>query len=174
MGREAKWDEILSHLAPLPSHDGVYIGHENAPDTYTNYNVDHPTMLAPLGMLPGGKHVDVETMRRTLHKVLKDWNLAKKSWGWDYPMIAMTAARLGEQAIAVDALLNKLPQNQFVANGHNPTRSDLSCYLPANGALLMAVSMMAAGWQGGPQTNAPGFPQDGSWTVRHEGLNAWM
>jgi hypothetical protein len=174
MGREARWDEILAKLAPLPVHEGVYIGHENAPDTYTNYNVDHPTMLSPLGMLPGGKHVDVETMRRTLHKVLKDWNLAKKSWGWDYPMIAMTAARLGEQAIAIDALLNKLAQNQFVANGHNPTRSDLSCYLPANGALLLAVSMMAAGWQGGPTTNAPGFPQDGTWTVRHEGLNAWL
>ena len=174
MGREAKWDEILAKLAPLPVHDGVYIGHENAPDTYTKYNVDHPTMLAPLGMLPGGKHVDVETMRRTLHKVLKEWNLAKKSWGWDYPMIAMTAARLGEQKIAIDSLFSELPQNQFITNGHNPTRSDLPCYLPANGALLMAVAMMAAGWQGGPKENAPGFPQDGSWTVRQEGLNAGM
>jgi protein-glucosylgalactosylhydroxylysine glucosidase len=174
LGRDAKWDEILAKLAPLPVFDGVYVGHENAPDTFKNFNVDHPTMLSPLGMLPGGKHVDIETMRRTLHKVLKEWNLAKKSWGWDYPMIAMTAARLGEQKIAVDSLLNELPQNQFVANGHNPTRSDLSCYLPANGALLMAVSMMAAGWQGGPKMNAPGFPQDGSWVVRHEGLNPWM
>jgi len=174
MGREAKWDEILQKLAPLPVHDEVYIGHENAPDTYENFNVDHPTMLAPYGMLPGGKHVYVETMRRTLHKVLKDWNLAKKSWGWDYPMIAMTAARLGEREIAIDSLFSELLQNQFVANGHNPTRSDLPCYLPANGALLMAVAMMAAGWEGGPKENAPGFPQDGSWTVRHEGLNAWM
>ena len=174
MARDANWDTILLHLAPLPSHGGVYIGHENAPDTYTRYNVDHPTMLSPLGMLPGGKHVDIEMMRRTLHKVLNEWNLAKKSWGWDYPMIAMTAARLGEQAAAIDALLNTLPQNQFVANGHNPTRSDLPCYLPANGALLMAVSMMAAGWQGGPATNAPGFPQDGSWIVRHEGLKPWL
>lgn len=28
---------------------------------------------------------------------------------------------------------------------------------------------MAAGWEGS-QGDAPGFPQDGSWVVRHEGL----
>jgi hypothetical protein len=174
IGRERKWDEILAKLAPLPVHDGVYIGHENAPDTFSRYNVDHPTMLAPLGVLPGGKHVDAETMRRTLHKVLREWNLAKKSWGWDYPMMAMTAARLGEQQTAVDVLLNELPQNRFIANGHNPTRSDLPCYLPANGALLTAVAVMAGGWDGAGKTNAPGFPQDGSWLVRHEGLKRFL
>jgi hypothetical protein len=29
--------------------------------------------------------------------------------------------------------------------------------------------MMAAGWDGGPERDAPGFPADG-WIVRHEGL----
>jgi len=32
------------------------------------------------------------------------------------------------------------------------------------------VAMMAAGWDGAPDKNAPGFPDDGSWTVRLEGL----
>jgi protein-glucosylgalactosylhydroxylysine glucosidase len=30
--------------------------------------------------------------------------------------------------------------------------------------------MMAAGWDQGPEGPAPGFPRDGSWTVRAEGL----
>jgi hypothetical protein len=30
--------------------------------------------------------------------------------------------------------------------------------------------MMAAGWDGAPDKNAPGFPSDGSWIVKWEGL----
>jgi len=30
--------------------------------------------------------------------------------------------------------------------------------------------MMAAGWDGAPDRNAPGFPNDGSWTVHWEDL----
>jgi len=170
MERDSKWDHVLSHLAPLPVSDGVYIGHENAPDTFTKWNVDHPAMLWPFGLLPGGDHVDLETMRRTLHKVLAEWDLKRKSWGCDYPWIAMTAARLGEPRIAIETILSDLPQNQFIANGHNPTRGDLPCFLPTNSALLLAVAMMAGGWQGCPDRNAPGFPE--SWAVKHEGLRA--
>ena len=43
-------------------------------------------------------------------------------------------------------------------------------YLPGNGGLLYAVAMMAAGWDGAPENPAPGFPNNGSWTVRWEGL----
>ena len=44
-------------------------------------------------------------------------------------------------------------------------------YFPSNGALLYAVAMMAAGWDGAPKRNAPGFPGGGRWVVRWEGLN---
>jgi hypothetical protein len=30
---------------------------------------------------------------------------------------------------------------------------------------------MIAGWDGAPKVNAPGFPQDGTWSVKWEGLN---
>jgi len=30
--------------------------------------------------------------------------------------------------------------------------------------------MVAAGWDGGPDEDAPGFPDDGSWVLRYEGL----
>jgi hypothetical protein len=32
------------------------------------------------------------------------------------------------------------------------------------------IAMMAAGWDGAPDRPAPGFPDDGTWTVRAEGL----
>jgi hypothetical protein len=36
--------------------------------------------------------------------------------------------------------------------------------------LLTAVAMMCAGWDGCSQPLNPGFPQDGRWDVRWEGL----
>ena len=39
-----------------------------------------------------------------------------------------------------------------------------------NGGLLYAIAMMAAGWDGAPTNQAPGFPKDGDWLVRWEGL----
>jgi hypothetical protein len=61
-------------------------------------------------------------------------------------------------------------KNAFRRNGHNHQRPGLTIYLPGNGGLLAAVAMMAAGWDGAPDRHAPGFPSDGSWTVRWEGL----
>ena len=82
----------------------------------------------------------------------------------------MCAARVGEPARAVDALLMDTPKNTYRASGQNYQRPGLSVYLPGNGGLLTAVAMMAAGWDGGPQSHAPGFPDDGTWQVRFEGL----
>ena len=73
---------------PLPVKDGVYLAHENCPQTYNARNRDHPSMLMALGWLPGDG-VDTETMRRTLKKVMAEWKW-DDTWGWDYPMIAMT------------------------------------------------------------------------------------
>lgn len=85
-------------------------------------------------------------------------------------MVAMSAARLGEPERAVDALLMDTPKNYFRRNGHNHQRPGLTIYLPGNGGLLTAVAMMAAGWDGAPNKPAPGFPNDGQWDVRWEGL----
>ena len=126
-------------------------------------------MLGALGMLHGNR-VDRETMRRTLKRVMKDWQW-DKTWGWDYPLTAMTAAHLGETQIAVDALLMNTEKNRYLSNGHNWQRANLPCYLPGNGGLLYATAMMAGGWPGAPRKHAPGFPDDGSWHVRAEGLN---
>jgi hypothetical protein len=63
-----------------------------------------------------------------------------------------------------------VPKNAYRANGHNDQRPGLTIYLPGNGGLLAAVAMMIAGWDGAPDVDTPGFPRDGSWSVRWEGL----
>jgi len=168
--RLPEWDRVIGKLAPLPTRDGVYLAHENCPQTFTQRNHDHPSMLGALGFLPG-EGIDRETMRRTLHKTMKEWQW-DQTWGWDYPLTALTAARLGETKIAIDALLMTTEKNRYLPNGHNWQRPNLPCYLPGNGGLLYAIAMMAAGWKNAPHAAAPGFPDDGSWKVRWEGLNS--
>ena len=163
---EPRWEAVRARLAPLPEQDGVYLAHENCPQTFTERNRDHPSMLAALGVLPGAR-VDGETMRRTLHKVFEAWKWPD-TWGWDFPMVAMTAARLDEPRLAVDALLMETPKNIWLPNGHNWQRAGLPLYLPGNGGLLAAVALMAVGWQGVPAGFRPRFPS--GWTVRCEGL----
>jgi hypothetical protein len=171
MKRNETWDERIAKRAALPIKDGRYVSVESQPDTWDNAEMrhDHPSFLMAYGVLPGAE-VDRETMRRTLKATLESWRWEVKIWGWDYPMIAMTAARLGETQTAVDFLLKDGPNNKYLANGHCPQRKDLGVYLPANGALLSAVAMMAGGWDGAPETPAPGFPKDGTWKVRAEGF----
>jgi len=186
MEREEKWDHIIAHLPPLPEKDGKYVALGSHPDTWDNIDSrhDHPTMLAPLGILPGGPMVDRETMERTLDAVLEHWDWETKIWGWDYPMIAMTAARLGRPETAVEILLREGPNNRYLPTGHCPQRSDeklpknpppgarkreIAAYLPANGAFLSAVALMVAGWDG-CEAEHPGIPKDGRWKVRAEGL----
>ncbi len=169
--RDEKWDAVLQSLSPLPVADGKYLFTESTPDSFTNpkWVNDHPSVLAALGVLPG-PGVDTEIMRSTFDWIWTHWNWPD-TWGWDYPMVAMTAARLGEANRAVDALLLDTPKNHYRLNGHNHQRMpDLPLYLPGNGGLLTAVAMMAAGWDGGPDRPAPGFPSDGSWVVRWENL----
>jgi hypothetical protein len=108
-------------------------------------------------------------MNRTLDFVLKEWDWPG-TWGWDYPVVAMTAARLGRPSDAVNALLMETPKNRYLPNGHNYQRPNLPLYLPGNGGLLVAVAMMSAGWDGAPKGNAPGFPADGQWSVRWENI----
>ena len=99
MKRNSVWDTVIAKISALPVRDGLYLAHENCPQTYSERNYDHPSMLGAFGML-GGDRVDRDTMRRTLSKVIKQWQW-DKTWGWDYPLMAMTAARLGERKGAV-------------------------------------------------------------------------
>jgi hypothetical protein len=168
---DTKWQHVIEHLSPLPVNNNVYVTSESTPDTFENPSLrrDHPSLVAALGILPDSEMVDRETMRKTLHKIFEDWDW-ESTWGWDYPMLAMTAARVGEPELAIQSLLMDTPKNHYMPNGHCYLRKNLPTYLPANGGLLTAIAMMAAGWDNHPEISAPGFPKDGKWVVKWENL----
>lgn len=160
----AEWAKVQKGLSPLPTQDGLYVLHEGIADMWTKFNFEHPAITGAFGMLPGDG-VDRPTMRRTLDKISKVWQF-ERTWGWDFPMLAMNAARLGETDRAVDFLLHPASGFQFDARGL--ATGGPFPYFPSNGGLLYAVAMMAGGWDGAPKGAAPGFPA--KWKVRVEGL----
>ncbi len=169
--RDPKWDELIDKLSPLAYNaDGLYLASEDAVDTYKDirFTSDHPAVLGALGMMPQNKLVRTDYMQNTLNWIWENWNWGK-TWGWDYPMTAMSAARLGDPEKAVGALLMDKRTNTYLINGHNYQDDRLRVYLPGNGGLLTAVAMMCAGWDGNQEMN-PGFPKDGTWNVKWEGL----
>ena len=170
MPRHKKWDSILSKLSPLPLLNNVYLAAESAPDSYTNpeYKTDHPSVLAAFGMLPLQKLLDKKIMFNTFNTIWNSWSW-KDTWGWDFPMTAMTATRLGLPEKAIDALLMNIQTNTYLQNGHNYQDDRLRLYLPGNGGLLSAIALMCAGYDGSKEIN-PGIPKNGQWKVRWEGL----
>lgn len=163
--RTKKWKEVLSKMAPLPVADGIYTTYEGIPDMWTKYTYEHPALTGVYGMLPGDG-VDLPTFKHTLEKVCKEWQF-NRIWGWDFPMLAMAAARTGQPALAIDMLMH--PSAGFQFDEHGLATGGPFPYFPSNGALLTAVAMMCGGWDGS-EGEAPGFPKDGSWTVRYEGF----
>lgn len=177
--RNAQWDEIIKNLSPLPVENGVYVAGQTEKDLKSagleeKSRSDHPAVLGACGLIPSGKEwtmYDPEIMKATMKWVMQNWNW-NTTWGWDYGMTAMAAARLGDGKTAVDMLLTDKVKNRYLVSGHNFQTADrLRVYLPGNGALLTAVAMMCAGWDGCPEVQNPGFPQDGKWNVRWEGLH---
>lgn len=169
--RNLEWDELIDKLSPLAyNEDSLYLASEDALDTYKDirFTSDHMAVLGSVGILPMNKLIRADYMKNTLHWIWDNWNWGK-TWGWDYPMTAMNATRLGEPEKAVGALLMDKRTNTYLLNGHNYQDGRLRCYLPGNGGLLTAVALMCAGWDGCEVPN-PGFPKDGTWDVRWEGL----
>jgi hypothetical protein len=167
MSKNAKWETVEKGLAPLPVENGLYVLYEGVPDMWTKFAFEHPALTATFGLLPGDG-VDKTTMHRTLDKISSTWDF-KRTWGWDYPMLAMCAARLGEPEKAIDFLMTSSDGFQFDARGL--ATGGPFPYFPSNGGLLYAIGLMSAGWDGAPKGNAPGFPQNGRWSVRVEGMN---
>lgn len=171
MPRNPQWDAIIHQLALPVEKDGYYLPAATAPDAYTNptQRRDHPMAAGTFGMIPWASFaVDTAAVAHTLEETLADWQWAT-TWGWDYPMLAMAAARLGKPNLALDLLLKDTQKNTYLINGHNYQDKRLRLYLPGNGGLLTAVAMMAAGWDGATSGN-PGFPDDGQWDIVWENL----
>lgn len=167
---DTTWANVLAHLAPLPEKNGVYLATQSTPDCYapdSKVTIDHPAVLAALASLPPSDGLDTATMHRTFDLVKKIWHW-DHTWGWDFPLTAMTATRLHQPHEAVDALFKKVQTNTYLPNGHNYQDKRLTIYLPGNGGLLSAIALMCAGYDGN-KTVTPGFPAKG-WKVAWEGL----
>jgi len=108
--------------------------------------------------------VDQTILSGTLDTIMKKWNW-DTTWGWDFPMLAMSAASVGKSEQALDFLLMEVPKNRYLLNGHNYQNARLAIYLPGNGGLLTAVAKMCVGKQ---------FPDNGKWNVRYENLNRYI
>lgn len=171
MAPEPKWEDVRLKLATPVQQNGVYLGIANAPDSYTNHEnmTDHPAVTGALGLLPQWDKVDPEIMRNTLKVVMQKWDWPS-TWGWDYPMVAMCATRLNEPEIALEALLKDVQKNTYLINGHNYQSERLRIYLPGNGGFIKAIALMTAGWEGSSVKN-PGFPKNGTWNVKWEGIS---
>ena len=164
-----KWQEVIDKLAPIPSNTNYYLPTAEATDAFENFDKrkDHPIVLGSYGFLPN-KKIDPIKMANTFESVMNEWNW-QSTWGWDYPLLAMTATRLYKPDQAIDALFTTAQKNTYLINGHNYQDNRLRIYLPGNGGLLSAVAMMAAGFEGSTVKN-PGFPKDGKWNIKWEGL----
>ncbi len=171
MKRKKEWDLILQKLAPLPIRNGVYLPTESTPDAYaadSKFTIDHPAVLAALSTIPAENKLDTAVMHRTYDLIEKVWHW-DHTWGWDFPLIAMTATRLQQPALALEGLFKNIKTNTYLVNGHNYQDDRLTIYLPGNGGLLSAIALMCAGYDGCKTIN-PGFPKDGTWKVKWEGL----
>jgi len=194
--RVAAWDAVAAGLPAPATEDGLYLPVPSAAGFWRDaagrcrgdamkpgcLNRDHPSFLMAYGLIAGGR-TDPAAMRRTLATTARSWDL-RQTWGWDFPMIAMTAARLGDRAGAVDWLFADQVNNRWGPTGMTPRvevdagarggpdgdgyRRVADTYFPSNGALLLAVGMMAGGWDGAAG-HAPGFPERG-WKIESEGL----
>lgn len=178
LAREPHWDDILQNLAPLPVSPGpdgpLYLEIEGVTDIYAPEKGPIPTsMLLALGYLPLTPKVDVETARRTFTAINAHNGLTRSWVSWQMGQGALTAARLGDPETAVTILTNTARPARFMPSGYVRRPRDPEgavAYLPANSAFLAAVGLMAGGWDGAPAGPAPGFPKDGRWEIRAEGL----
>lgn len=159
-----RWIRVAEGIADPYMRDGVYTAVDVPPFTIRE---DHPSMLGALGLVPDVGLIDPEVMRATYLDVVREWDW-DSTWGWDYPLMAMTASRLGEPGWAIDALMRDAAKNEVAASGHNRQNDSLPLYLPGNGGLLAAIAVMASRHR----DSGDGFPS--GWGVALEGFTTTM
>ena len=161
--RNPKWDLVLDHLARFQEENGIYVDRNGNPMRLTFI----------LGLMPPSEAITLEKGIKTQAKLDEmmaqngNRSYGSRGMGWGVALNAVGLAKLHNPQGAVNALCGGLGYG-FGVNGIN--RGLGGAYLPTNGALLYAAAVMAAGWEGAPDRNAPGFPDDGSWVVKWEGL----
>jgi len=162
----SNWLQVANNLAPLPVEDDTYVIYEGIPSMWhnTTFDEDHPSMLGIYGWLPPQpEQFNLTLMQNTAEKVYETWNFTY-SYGWDFPFLAMNAARLGNVDKAIDFLLD--PNFQFDDAGYQVGGARVPTpYMPGAASLSWAVAMLAGGWDGSEGVH---FPE--GWVVEAEGF----
>ncbi len=160
------WKDVSEKLPDLAVQNGIYLCSEDTKDSYTNprYMSDHPIVSGINGVLHETDKVNNLILGNSLDTIMKKWNWPS-TWGWDFPMLAMSAAAIGRGEQAIDFLMMEAPKNRYLMNGHNYQNPRLAVYLPGNGGILTAVAKMCVYGQ---------FPNNGRWNVRWEKLNEYV
>ena len=98
--------------------------------------------------------IDAAVMNSTLGYAVDGWDYEDGTWGWDYPLFALSQIRLSwNPRAAVDMLLRNTSKNLYLANGQaygSTMGLAMLCSLSANGGLLSAVAMMAGAFPDNP------------------------
>jgi Trehalose and maltose hydrolases (possible phosphorylases) len=171
--RNEQWDKVISKMAKLTAVDGLYVELETEPDIFKKAGGVSSSMIQALGYMPQTPVVDADIMKATFNEIMKRNGVAR-CVSWSQAKFAMTAARLGLREMAVDIMCNDAPAAHFHKSGYVQRPKDPianAAYLPVNSSFLAAVALMVAGWDNAPDNDAPGFPKDGTWVVRYDGLN---
>ncbi|KAE8155003.1 Six-hairpin glycosidase-like protein [Aspergillus avenaceus] len=169
----AQWTTVAENLAPPPQVDGLYTVYEGLNSSWwndTSLTKDPRSLIMLQGVLPDTPAVDPEIALKTAEKVWDVWT-DDKIRGWGRPVLAINAARVGRPDKAVYHLTAfdywKFDDAGFAERGGDGGTPPP--FMPGNAGLLYAVAYMAAGWNGSTG-DAPGFPVEDGWVVKHEGL----
>ncbi|KAL2815205.1 Six-hairpin glycosidase-like protein [Aspergillus cavernicola] len=168
-----KWTTVAESLSSPPQVSGLYAVYQGLNSSWwedPSLTDDPRSLIMMQGILPDTAAVDPAVAKRTADKVWEIWPDSDIR-GWGRPVLAINSARVGVRERAV----HHMTQYEFwvfddagfaVRGGDGGIPPP---FMPGNAGFLYAVAYMAAGWNGS-QGHAPGFPQDGSWVVKHEGL----
>ncbi|TVY40384.1 hypothetical protein LSUB1_G002865 [Lachnellula subtilissima] len=159
------WLHVAQNLAPLPIINDTYPIYQDIPNMWTDPTTvyDHPAMIGIYGLLPPTADLNLTVLHNTADKIASLWDFAHL-FGWDFPMLAMNAARLERPEEAVEYLLHASFTFDDVGMPIGGPRV-ATPYFPASGGLLLAVAMMAGGWDGSEGARFPG-----GWRVDVEGF----
>ena len=121
--------------------DGKLSAYDGFKDTYTKLNLDHPSMLFAYGWL--SEKIDEKILNDSFSEFGKVWDY-KSLWGWDFALLSMVLFKQNRPEKAIDVLLMDTEKNSYLDNGFNAqvSRNDLPLYMPGNGSLLLAATLL--------------------------------
>ncbi|KAI2463750.1 Six-hairpin glycosidase-like protein [Annulohypoxylon bovei var. microspora] len=168
-----EWTTVAENLAPPPQVGGLYTVYEGLNNSWwddAKLNGDPRSLIMLQGILPNTPAVNPDIALKTADKIWEVWT-DDKIRGWGRPVLAINSARIGNPERAIYHLTAYdywiFDDAGFAVRGGDGGTPPP--FLPGNAGFLYALAYMVAGWNGSEE-DTPGFPKDGTWAVKYEGL----